>query len=258
MTTGRQGGPVDHRGSVCPQFGEGVLFRLTNRVYWFLATELCLVIASLPFVVALLFLDRDASNAILYAIAGAFLGPALAATLHCIRKIMREQDLDPTRDFVRGYRLNAADTLRYWVPAVAVLTMLALNLRFIGTSGPAWQTALKTATLAVAVLLSLWLMNMMVVSTSFSFRQRDLARLSVYYLGKAFRITLGNLAILFLVGVLLLFTSDWVLLLCGSLFVSLFALNTADLVKQVEVRFTGPAENTTPENTTTPENDTTE
>jgi hypothetical protein len=31
-----------------------------------------------------------------------------------------------------------------------------------------------------------------------------------------------------------------VLLACGSLFVHLFALNTADLVVQVEARFTGP------------------
>jgi len=250
MTTGRPG-PADHRGSGPHQFGDGVLFRFTNHVYWLLATECCFVVASLPFVGALLFLDRDASNAILYAIAGAFLGPALAATLHCVRKIMREQDLDPIRDFLRGYRLNIVDSLTYWVPSVVVLTMLLLNLRFTATRGSAWGGALQTATLAVAVLGSLWLMNMMVISTSFNFRQRDLARLSVYYLGKALRITLGNLSVLFLAAVLLLLTSDWVLLLCGSLFVYLFALNTADLVTKVEVRFTGPADGaSSTENTT--------
>jgi hypothetical protein len=47
--------------------------------------------------------------------------------------------------------------------------------------------------------------------------------------------------VLFLVAVLLLFTSDWVLLLCVSLFVYLFALNTAGLVTQVKARFTAPA-----------------
>ena len=96
--------------------------------------------------------------------------------------------------------------------------------------------------MAVAVLGSLWLMNMMLISTSFNFRQRDLARLSVYYLGTTLRITVGNLSVLFLAAVLVLLTSDWVLFLCGSLFVYLFARNTADLVKQVEVRFTGPAD----------------
>lgn len=249
MTSGRPG-PAGRGGSGPHQWGEGILFRLTNQVYWLMATEVCFVIASLPFVVALLFLERDASNAILYAIAAVFLGPALAAALHCLRKIIREQDLDPTRDFVRGYRLNAADTLRYWAPSVAVLTVLMLNLRFSGT-GSAWAGALRAATVAIAVVGSLWLMNMLAISTSFNFRARDLARLSVYYLGKAPKVTVGNLSVLFLVAVLLVLTSDWVLLLCGSLFVYLFTLNTADLVTQVEARFTGPAGGAgSPENTT--------
>ena len=234
---------TDERGR---QFGDGVLFRFTNHVYWLIATEFYFVVASLPFIVALLFLYRDPSNAILYAIAGTFLGPALAATLHCVRKIMREKDLDPTRDFLRGYRLNLTDTLKYWVPAVAVLTILLLNLWYTETRGSAVDAALQIAMLIVALLGALWLMNMMVISTSFNFRQRDLARLSLFYLGRPLRITLGNLATLFLAAVLLLLTSDWVLLLCGSLFVYLFALNTADLVTRVAERFTGPADGASP------------
>ena len=249
MTSG-QSGPAYRGGPGSHQWGEGILFRLTNHVYWLLATEVCLVIASLPFVLALLFLDRDASNAILYAAAAVFLGPALAATLHCMRKISREGELDPARDFIRGYRLNVVDTLTYWVPSVAVLTMLVLNLMHPGT-GHSWDGALQIATLCLAALGSLWLMNMLAISTSFTFRSRDLARLSAYYLGKALRITLGNVSVLFLIAVLLLLTSDWVLLLFGSLFVNLFASNTADLVTRVQARFTRPDGGATPtENTT--------
>lgn len=241
MSSGRPNGESAGNHRPGPhQWGEGILFRVTNQIYWMLATELCLVAASLPFVGALLFLDRNASNAILYAISGMFLGPAIAATLHCTRKIIREQDLDPARDFIRGYRLNLADTLRYWAPSVAVLTVLLLNLQRPGTRS-AWDVTLQIATLAVAVLGSLWLMNMLAISTSFNFRARDLARLSVYYLGRTLRVTLGNLCVLFLVVVLLVLTSDWVLLLCGSLFAYLFSLNTAELVTQAGARFTGSA-----------------
>jgi len=251
MTTeGRS--PQGPRGSGPRQFGDGVLFRFTNHVYWIMATEFFLVVASLPLVVALLFLDRDSSNAILYALAGASLGPALAATLHCIRKTLRESDLNPTRDFLRGYRLNVVGTLKFWVPAVAVLTILLLDSGFLQTRGSAVDAVLRTALLVVALLGALWVMNMMVISTSFTFRQRDLARLSVFYLGKSPRTTLGNVSTLFLAAVLLLFTSDWVLLLCGSLFVYLFALNTADLVKQVQTRFTGPADGISPPENPTP------
>jgi uncharacterized membrane protein YesL len=221
------------------QYGDGALFRFSNTVYWFLATEFYLVVTSLPVVFALVFLERDPSNAVLYAIAGAFLGPAIAAALHCMRKIMREKDLNPTRDFVRGYRLNVLDTLKFWVPAVAVIAILVLNLRSLETQNSPMDAVLQVLMVLVALVGTLWLMNMMVISTAFHFRQRDLARLSVFYLGKTLRITFGNLATLFIAAVLLLLTSDWVLLLCSSLFVYLFALNTADLVAQVEARFTG-------------------
>jgi uncharacterized membrane protein YesL len=223
------------------QFGDGVLFRFTNYVYWFLMTEFYFVIASLPLVVALVFLQRDASNAIVYAIGATFLGPALAATLHCVRKIMRDRDLDPTRDFMRGYRLNVADTLRYWVPAVAVLTVLLLNLTSLDSRRSPQDAVLQIVTPVLVLLGALLLMNTLVISTAFNFRLRDLARLSVFYLGRSPRITLGNLAILFIAAALLVLTSDWVLLICGSLFVYLFALNTTDLVTQVGERFTGPA-----------------
>ena len=241
MTADRQSPGAQH-GTRSRQFGDGALFRFTNWVYWLIATEVFLVVASLPLIAALLFLDRDSSNAILYAIAGMSLGPALAATLHCGRKILRENDLDPARDFLRGYRINVAVTLKFWVPSVAVLTILLLNLVFLQTRDSAADAVLRAAMLVVAVLGTLWLMNMMVISTSFTFRLRDLARLSVFYIGASLRITFGNLATLFLAGVLLFFTSDWALLLCGSLFVCLFALNTTDLVAQVQARFTGPAD----------------
>jgi len=235
-TDGRS--PQGQRGPRTREFGDGVLFRFTNHVYWLMATELFLVVASIPLVVALLFLDRDSSNAILYALAATSLGPALAATLHCVRKILREKDLDPSRDFLRGYRLNVVGTLKFWVPSVAVLTILLLDSGW----GSAADAVLRAALLVVALLGTLWVMNMLVISTSFTFRLRDLVRLSVFYLGASLRITVGNLATLFLASVLLLYTSDWVLLLCGSLFVGLFALNTADLVTQVQTRFTGPSD----------------
>ena len=223
------------------QFGEGVLFRVTNYVYWLIATEVLFVVASLPLVAALLFLDRDPSNAILYALAGLPLGPAVAATLHCARKVLREKDLDPARDFWRGYRLNVA-VMAFWAPAVAVATILLLNLGHLAGSGSAGAPALRIAILGVALVGALWLTNMLVISTAFTFRLRDLARLSVFYLGASLRITVGNLACLFIAGTLLVLVSDWALLLAGSALVGLVALNTTDLVAQVEARFTAPAD----------------
>lgn len=226
------------------QSGDGALFRITKYVCWFTATEVLLVVAGLPLVLALLLLDRDSSNAILYAVAGLSAGPAVAATLHCMRKMLREKDLDPARDFVRGYRLNVAVALRFWAPAVATATILLLNLGHLAGSEAATAPALRAAILLVALIGALWLTNMLVISTSFTFRLRDLARLSVFYLGASLRITLGNLGCLFLAGALLVLASEWSLLLAGSVLAGLVALTTADLDAQVEARFTAAADDT--------------
>ena len=222
------------------QFGDGILFRVTNYVYWWLATEVLFVVAIAPLVLALVFLDRDPSNAILYALAALFLGPAIAATLHCARKVLREDDLDPARDFWRGYRLNVA-VLAFWAPAVAMATILLLDLGHLAGRSSDGATAQRIAILVVGLVGALWLTNMLVISASFTFRRRDLARLAVFYLGASYRITLGNLACLFLAGVLAVLASDWALLAAGSALVGLVALNTTDLVAQVEARFTPPA-----------------
>jgi hypothetical protein len=57
VSTGRSG-----------QFGDGVLFRITNHGYrWLIPADVLVVVASLPLVLAFLFLGRDPSKAILCA-----------------------------------------------------------------------------------------------------------------------------------------------------------------------------------------------
>jgi hypothetical protein len=83
----------------------------------------------------------------------------------------------------------------------------------------------------------LWLVNVLVITARFSFRVRDTARLSAYYLGAQWRCTLN--VILLGAGFVLLvaLTSDWfaVLLLSPALY--LLARMTRPLVADVERRF---------------------
>jgi hypothetical protein len=168
MTSGWPGA-ADQRESRSRQFGDGILSRYTNQVYWVVATEFYFVVATLPLIFALMFLDRDRSNAILYAIGGMFLGPALAATLHCMRKIMREHDLDPTRDFVHGYRLNVADTLRASGTCRRGVDHSPAEPASLD-SRARHSTPYSDRTPGVILLGALLLMNMLVISTAFSFR----------------------------------------------------------------------------------------
>ncbi|MEI8408353.1 MULTISPECIES: hypothetical protein [unclassified Kribbella] len=196
-------------------FVDGRLYRTCMFVYQLLVIEACLVVALLPTGAGVVLLEPDPRNALLFAVAVIPAGPALVAGLYAVRRM----EQSPVRDFVRGYRLSWLDVLKLWAPAAVVISVLSAD----------W--------LVVAGLVALWLVNVLVITARFSFRIRDTARLSAYYLGAQWRCTLN--VILLGAGFVLLvaLTSDWfaVLLLSPALY--LLARMTRPLVADVERRF---------------------
>ena len=54
--------------------------------------------------------------------------PALSAGLYACRSWREDRDLSPARQFLRGYRLNALDSLRVGTPALLVVALAAFTL----------------------------------------------------------------------------------------------------------------------------------
>src|SRR3954447_454641 len=125
-TTGRGdagGGPADRL------FGEGPLARVTAPIYTFLIVDLLLLVATLPGLIPLVALDHDASNAPLAVACALPVGPALSAALYALRRTGRDfTDLHPTAAFWRGYKMNLGGVLRLWVPWLAGMALIAVNL----------------------------------------------------------------------------------------------------------------------------------
>lgn len=216
----------------------GPLSRWSVVVYWFVVVEVLLVLTSMPAIVAIPVLARDASNIPLAALALVPCGPAVSAALFAWRRFDAERDLSPARHFWRGYRLNVLDTLRVWVPALLVLTVVGLNLANLGALGLPSVLGILNAVIALAVLL--WTAHAVVVVSLFGFRLRDVAWIAGYYLfGRPF-VTLGALSITVLAGGVVLLTSDWVLVALGSVFTFLLLRNARPLVTDVEQRFVAP------------------
>ncbi|WP_250444618.1 DUF624 domain-containing protein [Actinotalea sp. C106] len=163
-------------------FGDGTLSRVAGRVYWFLVIEGMLLLTLSPGLVLAFWLAPDASNLPLFALAAVPVGPALAAAFYAWRRFGEDRESSPRKEFHRGYGLNLADALRAWVPAVVVLLVLAINLTFQGSAGVGGSVAGPVALLQVglAVLVLLWAVRMLSVTSVFSFRWRDAARISLH------------------------------------------------------------------------------
>lgn len=222
----------------------GPLSRWSAAVYWFMVVEAMLVLTSMPAIIAIPLLDRDASNIPLAALAVVPLGPAVSGALFAWRRFDSDRDLSPARHFWRGYRLNALDALRVWVPALLVLTVVGINLANLGATGLPSGVGILNAVIGLAVVL--WTVHAVVVVSLFAFRLRDAARIAGYYLLGRPLVTLGVLSLAVLATGVVLFTSDWVLVALGSVFTFLLWRNARPMVADVQRRFVAPPDDETP------------
>lgn len=195
------------------EVGPGFLSRGSASVYRLLVCQLLWLLASAPGLVLIALLVADASNVPVLALGLVPTAPALSAAVHAWRASTAEDDLQPARHFWHGYRTGARDVLGWWLPVLALGTVLALDLTHLHlvVAGPA-VPVLRGATLVLLVLLGVVGAHALVISAAFTIRGRDVLRLSAHHL-RSPGPSLGALALLVCaVGVLVL-GSDWVLAL---------------------------------------------
>ena len=219
------------------EFGEGPLARAAALAYSLLTIELLLLLTTLPGLIPLVLLDRDASNVPLAAACGIPLGPALSAALFALRLHKGDlTDLRPVARFWRGYRLNAGGVLRVWLPWLALMAVLAVSLSHRKAAAiPGWWAAFLVA---LALVATLWMANALVITSLFAFRPIDVARLAAYFLGRTKAVTLGNLCLLICAAGLVLVASEAVLALAGAVFAAFLLRNCRPMIALVTEEFT--------------------
>ncbi|MCI3271739.1 hypothetical protein [Streptomyces cylindrosporus] len=202
-------------------FGAGPLSRAAALVHTLLTVEALLLVAASPGLVALLLLGPDPSNLPLAAVCLLPLGPALSAALYALHHRTADlTDLHPSRAYLRGWRLNAAPVLKIWAPLLAWLTVIGFTLTHFSATGlPGWW-ALLLAVIGLASLL--WGAHALVLTSLFTFRARDTARLAAYFLFRHGRATLAAASLLVLAaGLTALRTEALPALLAAPLLLSL-------------------------------------
>ncbi|MEU7826154.1 hypothetical protein [Catellatospora sp. NPDC049133] len=219
------------------RFGQGLLSRAAALVYSLLVVELLLLLTTLPGLVPLVLLARDASNIPLFAACALPLGPAVSAALYTLHHHRADlADLAPASAFWRGYRLNAGPVLRVWAPLLLWLAVVAVNLAHLDAAAvPRWWAALLVV---LAVVAALWATNLLVITSLFEFRVRDAARLASYFLVRRPAVTLGNLSVLVAAAGLTVLLSEAVLSLFGAVLVLVLLRNCRPMTGQIGTEFT--------------------
>ena len=90
----------------------------------------------------------------------------------------------------------------------------------------------------LALLVSTAALHALLLLSRFSFRTRDLLRLSLYSFGAQKRVALGNAGIIFVTATVLLMTTAYLLPLVAGAVVFMVCLNSRPLLALVEEKFT--------------------
>ncbi|WP_182882248.1 hypothetical protein [Microbispora sp. H10949] len=222
------------------RFGTGPLSRAAALVYTLLVVELLLLTACLPGLAGLVLLGlfgRDAANLPLAAACLLPAGPALSAALYALHRRRPDlADLRPAAAFLRGYAMNVRGALKVWVPALALLTVVAVVLANFPAAGvPDWWTV---PLVVIGVVTVVWTANALVITSLFAFRGRDVARLAVYFLFRTPRVALGDAGLLVAAAGLTLVATEAATAALASVFAALLLLNSRPMIAEVRDRFT--------------------
>jgi hypothetical protein len=219
------------------EFGTGPLSRVSALVYALLVTEGLFLLTTLPGLVPLVLLERDASNLPLDALCLAPAGPAASAALFALHRRQSDLgDLHPAATFWRGYRLNAAGALKVFVPWLVVLAMVAMTLAHRHAAKlPGWWLALLVV---IAVAATLWLVNALVITSLFAFRTVDIARLATWFLGRTPLVTLGNAGVLLAAALITAYGTEALAALLVSAFCLLLRSSSRGMIEHVRRDFT--------------------
>lgn len=219
------------------EFGEGPLARVASFVYTLFVVEILFVLTIGPSLILLMLLDRDSSNLPLAALCAVPVGPAASAALYALHHRRSDlTDLRPAAAYWRGYRANAIGILRLWIPWLAWLTIVGVNLSHFAIAGiPGWWAGLLVL---IGLVAALWCANALVISSLFTFRARDVARLAAYFLGHRPGVAVANACLLVVAAGVTLLWSEAALVPLAGVF-ALGLLGTArPMIAEIQERFT--------------------
>lgn len=213
--------------------------RATAVVYWYVVTEVCFLLAAVPTFAGFLLLDRSAGNIPFFALALVPLAPAVTAavsTLHArtpARSTAGELSVWPR--FWRFWVRDVVDVLRWWVPVLAFGAVLAYNAVFATRIGMA--PVFSIGAVVLLVFLALFSMNAVALTAVFSFRTRDVARLSLYYIGARPAATVGSVALLIVATGVVYAASDAALAALAVVFAAFLLVTHRAVLEDARARF---------------------
>lgn len=201
------------------EFGEGVIYTIINYIWWFLLGSFYFVLTNILFIFACFITHALGTSLfnIMTVISLIPTGPALVALFSVMGKIVREKDVNMTKDFFKAYRKNFSETLFYWISFLIILVIIYSDIIYINKNVQFMAfkfiiISAKFILIAMAVILISVTFYILPIISRFYFTKKDVIKISFYYSLKKFHITILNWSYLIILSYLSMKLSGPILL----------------------------------------------
>lgn len=220
------------------EFGEGPLYTITNYIFWFFLGNLYFLLLNIPLLFILIVLLSSSASAIpegftfIIVICCLPIGPAATALFSVMGKLIREKDINITKDFFRAYKTNFIQSLFFWALEIFIICILFIDIKFF-TSNNYPQFLIIFLFIVSAFIVSISLFIFPIISR-FYLSWKDILRTAAYYTIRKFNITILNLASFLVVGFIFFKVTTFVLVFMASIICYLIMFYQQKILLEIE------------------------
>ncbi|WP_026883293.1 DUF624 domain-containing protein [Clostridium akagii] len=181
------------------EFDEGVIYTIFNYIWWFLLGSFYFALTNILFIFVCWIINAQGISYfnLITIISLLPTGPALVALFSVMGKIVRENDVNMTKDFFKAYRKNFSEALFYWSSFLAILIIIYADIVYLNAnvqliSAKFILIAVKFILITAALILISITFYVLPIISRFYFRKKDVMKISFYYVFKKIHITILN------------------------------------------------------------------
>lgn len=215
------------------EFGEGPIYTAGNYIWWFFLGNFYFLLLNIPLIITLIALNFDPSGAaILLFLSCIPVGPAAAALLSVMGKLVRTKDTNLTRDFFKAYKTNFFQSLTLWIIEEGLLFISYYDIRFFAINTKMFMFKYFFYILIIIVFTTG--LYVFPIISRFYIKSINIVKLSIYYSVRKINITFLNLCIFIIAGYLFIKVIPVIILFSISILFYIVMYLENDILKEIE------------------------
>ena len=215
-------------------FLNGPLYTIPNYIYWFILGNIYFSLCSIFFILTIAaFENKVFTDGILFFIISLALeGPAVSALFSVMGKLVREKDINITKDYFKAYKNNFLQSIILSTLQAILLFIILLDLRAVQfiKMGDIIKPVLF-ATLFISLFINIYAFPLI---TRFCMKLKDIIKLSIYYSVKKLKITILNISVLILDYILINFLSAFSIFFTTSIVCYIIMYYEKEILEEIE------------------------